>query len=149
MDEIVERTDEAAPGGEGALESDSRNIGPRVGAVFTAAEKAAQHIMAIAREEADDLRRQAQAEAESYLEERRKAADEEAQKVLVEAEAEAHAIRHAARESARRIEEDARKEADRAREEIDLLRERADWAREGLREAVSRLEVELPPTRSA
>ncbi len=42
------------------------DIGPRVTAVFTAAEKAAQHIVEMAREEAEDVRRRAEAEAESH-----------------------------------------------------------------------------------
>ena len=72
------------------------NIGPRVTAVFTAAERAAQHIVTMAREEADDLRRRAEAEAESLLSQRRYQAEEEASRRIADAQAQADQIRAAA-----------------------------------------------------
>ncbi len=63
------------------------DIGPRVTAVFTAAEKAAQHIVDMAREEADDVRRRAEAEAETLLTQRRYQAEEDAARLVAEARA--------------------------------------------------------------
>jgi cell division septum initiation protein DivIVA len=122
------------------------NIGPRVTAVFTAAERAAQHIVTMAREEADDLRRRAEAEAESLLSQRRYLADEEASRRIADAQTQADQIRTAAEEEARQIEETAHRRELRVREETRLLEERVEWAREGLREVAERIrdtEMEL------
>jgi vacuolar-type H+-ATPase subunit H len=124
-----------APAG-GAVELD---IGPRVTAVFTAAEKAAQHIVDMAREEAEDVRRRAQVEAETLLSQRRYEAEEEAQRLLAEARGQADSIRTAAEEEARQIEAAARRRELRIREETRLLEERVEWARDGLRDVGERL----------
>lgn len=116
------------------------DIGPRVTAVFTAAEKAAQHIVTMAREEAEDVRRRAEAEADSLLSQRRYQAEEEAARLLAETRAQADQIRAAAEEEARQIEEAARRRELRIREETRLLEERVDWARDGLREVADRLQ---------
>lgn len=133
----------AAPDRTGSLDVEF-NIGPRVTAVFTAAEKAAQHILTMAREEADDLRRRSEAEAESLLSQRRYQAEEEAARRLAEAQAQADAIRQAAEDEAHEIEGSARRQEYRVREEARLMEERVEWAREGLREAAERLREVQP-----
>jgi hypothetical protein len=115
------------------------DIGPRVTAVFTAAEKAAQHIVEMAREEAEDVRRRAETEAETHVTQRRYQAEEEAVRLIAEARAQADQIRSAAEEAARQTEESARRREVRIREETKLLEERVEWAREGLREVADRL----------
>jgi hypothetical protein len=115
------------------------DIGPRVTAVFTAAERAAQHIVDMAREEADDVRRRAEAEAETHLTQRRFQAEEEAARLVAEARAQADQIRASAEEAARQTEESARRREVRIREETRLLEERVEWAREGLRDVAERL----------
>lgn len=143
------------PGGRetGAVELD---IGPRVTAVFTAAERAAQHIVDMAREEAEDVRRRAEAEAETQVTQRRYQAEEEAARMVAEARAQAEQIRAAAEEEARQIHESARRREVRVREETKLLEERVEWAREGLRdvadrlreaEALVKIQSEEPPSR--
>jgi hypothetical protein len=126
----------AAPRETGGVELD---IGPRVTAVFTAAEKAAQHIVEMAREEAEDVRRRAEAEAETLLTQRRYQAEEEAARLLAEARAQADGIRSGAEEEARQAEESARRRELRIREETRLLEEQVEWAREGLRAVAERL----------
>jgi len=132
----------AGPGqeqAEGESLAEELSIGPRVTAVFTAAEKAAQHIVTMAREEADDLRRRAETEAESLLSQRRYQAEEEASRRIADAQAQVDQIRMAAEEEARQIEETAHRRALRVREETRLLEERVEWAQEGLREVAERL----------
>jgi hypothetical protein len=143
-----------APRDTGGVELD---IGPRVTAVFTAAERAAQHIVEMAREEAEDVRRRAEAEAETHVTQRRYQAEEEAARLVAEARAQADQIRAAAEEAARQTEESARRRSVRIREETRLLEERVEWAREGLRDVADRLReaealVTIPsaePTRSS
>jgi hypothetical protein len=115
------------------------DIGPRVTAVFTAAERAAQHIVNMAREEAEDVRRRAEAEAETHLTQRRYQAEEEAARLVAEARVHADQIRSAAEEEARQIQESARRREVRIREETRLLEERVEWASEGLRDVADRL----------
>lgn len=115
------------------------DIGPRVTAVFTAAERAAQHIVDMAREEAEDVRRRAEAEVESLMTQRRFQAEEEASRLIAEARAQADGIRTAAEEEARQTQESARRREVRIREETRLLEERVEWAREGLRDVADRL----------
>jgi hypothetical protein len=129
-------TPPSPPREPGGVELD---IGPRVTAVFTAAEKAAQHIVEMAREEAEDVRRRAEAEAETYLTQRRFQAEEEAARLVAEARAQADQIRSAAEETARQMEESARRRVVRIREETKLMEERVEWAREGLRDVADRL----------
>ena len=58
VDEGVEEEQEVeAPAAEVETSDDDQGIGARVTAVFTAAEKAGQHIVTLAREEAEDIRR--------------------------------------------------------------------------------------------
>lgn len=115
------------------------DIGPRVTAVFTAAERAAQHIVDMAREEADDVRRRAEVEAETHVTQRRYQAEEEAARLVAEARAQADQIRAGAEEAARQTAESARRREVRIREEMRLLEERVEWAREGLRDVAERL----------
>lgn len=143
-----------APGTPHDAASVELDIGPRVTAVFTAAEKAAQHLVDMAREEADDVRRRAEAEAETHLTQRRYQAEEEAARVVAEARAQAEQIRAAAEEEARQTEESSRRREVRIREEKRLLEERVEWAREGLRDVADRLReaealVSLPASRTA
>jgi len=126
----------SAPSETGGVELD---IGPRVTAVFTAAEKAAHHIVQMAREEAEDVRRRAEAEAETIRSQRRYQAEEDAARLVAEARAQADQIRSTAEEEARQMEESARRRELRIREETKLVEERVEWAREGLRDVLHRL----------
>ena len=123
-------------------------IGPRVSAVFTAAEQAAEHILTMARAEVEDMRREAAAEVAAMRAAQRQEADREAQRIVDEARAEADRIRAEAREHARATEETARRREQWIDEGIRLATERAEWGRRGLQEVVSRLEdfVVRPPT---
>jgi hypothetical protein len=115
-------------------------VGARVTAVFTAAEKAAEHIMSLAREEADDVRRRAHAEIDTYRQECRNTAEQEAQRIIQAAHDSAGLIERDARAAADELERVARERRNRLLEETHLIEERIEWAREGLREVVSRLE---------
>jgi cell division septum initiation protein DivIVA len=124
----------------GGSAEDDQGIGARVTAVFTAAEKAGQHIVTLAREEAEDIRREARAEAEAYLREQRLDADKEVEKIFAEARKKAEAIESQARAAAMQVEDDARVRKERLREEARLIEERIGWAKEGLAEVHDRLE---------
>jgi cell division septum initiation protein DivIVA len=138
--EVSEETDgpaESPLAGEG--------VGARVTAVFTAAEKAAEHIMSLAREEADDIRRRTQAELDTYRQECRNTAEQEAQRIIQAAHDRAGQIERDARAAADELERAARERRNRLLEETHLTEERVEWAREGLREVVSRLEQVASP----
>jgi hypothetical protein len=124
-------------------------IGARVDAVFVAAEKAAAHIISLAREEAEDLRRHTRAESEAERRALRTEADREVERTLADARAGAERIEEDAREQARKIEDEARARRLRLQEEARLMEERLDWAREGLREVTVRLGEVLPEARPA
>src|SRR5439155_7118827 len=62
--EIVDQ-DPAGDGADDAPRRQYSGVGARVTAVLTAAEKAAEQMLTLAREEADELRRQAHSEAEA------------------------------------------------------------------------------------
>jgi hypothetical protein len=119
---------------------DDQGIGARVTAVFTAAEKAGQHIVTLAREEAEDIRREARAEADAYLREQKLQADKEVEQIFAEARRKAQAIEEEARVASRQVEDDARVRKDRLREEARLIEERISWAKEGLAEVDERLQ---------
>jgi cell division septum initiation protein DivIVA len=124
---------------------DDNGVGARVNAVFTAAEKAAQHILEMARAEGDDLRRQARAEADATMKQWRVEAEREAERIVADARVEAEAIKDEARAAAQKIEDDGRVRKQRLREETRLIEERIGWAREGLAEVIARLgEVTTP-----
>lgn len=138
QEETVETVEEALaddPSGEG-----DQGIGARVTAVFTAAEKAGQHIVTLAREEADDIRREARVEAEVYLQQKKLEADQEVERMFSEARNKVEAIEAEARVAARQVEDDARVRKERLREEARLIEERIGWAKEGLREVSDRIE---------
>ena len=120
--------------------SDDQGIGARVTAVFTAAEKAGQHIVTLAREEAEDIRREARAEAEAYLREQKLQADKEVEQIFLDARRKAEAIEEQARAASRQVEDDARVRKERLREEARLIEERIAWAKEGLVEVDERLQ---------
>jgi vacuolar-type H+-ATPase subunit H len=122
-------------------------ISARVSAVFTAAEKAAQHMLTMAREEADDIRRKAHTDADAMRAQLRAEAEQQAAGLLDQARAEAEAIRGEAREAASRIEAEADARKLRLREEVRLLGERIDWAHDGLREVAARLDGLFPEER--
>ena len=151
--EAVEETAQAPAAEQGEAPEDDSGIGARVTAVFTAAEKAGQHIVTLAREEAEDIRREARAEADAYLREQKLAADQEVQGIFAEARRKAAAIEDEARAAARQVEDDARIRKERLREEARLIEERIDWAKEGLGEVRDRLEQifleDDPPPASA
>jgi ribonuclease Y len=137
-EEVDEQQIDATPEVE-ASEDDS-GIGARVTAVFTAAEKAGQHIVSLAREEAEDIRREARAEAEAYLREQKLLADKEVEQIFADARRKAEAIEEGARIAARQVEDDARVRKERLREEARLIEERIGWAKEGLAEVSDRIE---------
>ena len=120
---------------------DDSGIGERVSAVFTAAEKAAQHILTMAREEGDDIRRQARAEADVLTRQFRVEAEREAERILMDVGVQAESMLEEARAAGRKIEDDARIRKERLQEEMRLLEERIHWAQDGLREVVSRLRL--------
>jgi cell division septum initiation protein DivIVA len=120
-------------------------VGARVTAVFTAAEKAAEHIMSLAREEADDIRRRTHAEIDTYRQECRNTAEEEAQRIIQAAHDRAGQIERDARAAGEELERAARERRNRLLEETHLIEERVEWAREGLREVVGRLEQVASP----
>ena len=119
---------------------DDTGFGARVTAVFTAAEKAGQHIVALAREEAEDILRQAKAEAEAYRREQMLTADKEVEQIYAEARRKANAIEEDARIAARQVGDDARVRKERLREETRLIEERIQWAKEGLVEVEDRIQ---------
>ena len=122
------------------FQPDPEGIGSRVSAVFTKAEQAADHILRVAQEEADDMRRRAEAEMELYRGAHRLACDREAREVLDAARAEAEAIRAQATDAARATEAAARVRAQRIEEGVRLMIEQAEWARQGLSDALTRLD---------
>jgi hypothetical protein len=136
----------AAPGEDGTA---SAEISARVSAVFTAAEKAAQHMLTMAREEADDIRRRAHSDGEAIRTQLRVDAEQEAARLIDHVRAEAEAIRDDAREAAGRVEAEADARKLRLREEVRLMGERIDWAHDGLREVAARLEGLFPEERHA
>jgi len=128
---------DAPPAGAGDV--DPGGLGPRVTAVFTAAEQAAEHILRMAREEVNDLRSSAEAEIEAFEAERRAEAEREARSIIDGARAEADSIRKEARDSANTIESAARRREQWINEGIRLMVERVEWGRRGLDEVVTRL----------
>jgi vacuolar-type H+-ATPase subunit H len=124
-------------------------ISARVSAVFTAAEKAAQHMLTMAREEADDIRRKAHSDAEATRSQLRVEAEQEAARIVEQARAEAEAISAEASEAAGRVEAEADARKLRLREEVRLMGERIDWAHDGLREVAARLDGLFPEERLA
>jgi vacuolar-type H+-ATPase subunit H len=136
----------AAPAEDGSA---SAEISARVSAVFTAAEKAAQHMLTMAREEADDVRRKAHSDADALRAQLRLEAEQEARTVVEQARVEAEKIKDEAREAARRIEVEADARKLRLREEVRLIGERIDWAHDGLREVAARLDGLFPEERRA
>jgi vacuolar-type H+-ATPase subunit H len=136
-----------APVGDDA--SSSAEISARVSAVFTAAEKAAQHMLTMAREEADDIRRRAHSDAEAHRTQLRVEAEKDAASLIDQARAEAEAIKEEAREAAGRVQVDAEARKLRLREEVRLIGERIGWAHDGLREVSARLDGLFPEERAA
>jgi cell division septum initiation protein DivIVA len=124
-------------------------ISARVSAVFTAAEKAAQHMLTMAREEADDIRRKAHSDADAVRTQLRVEGEQQAAHMVEQARAEAETIRADAREAAGRVEAEADARKLRLREEVRLLGERIDWAHDGLREVAARLDGLFPEERLA
>jgi cell division septum initiation protein DivIVA len=124
--------------------ADDNGIGARVNAVFTAAEKAAQHMLEMAREEGDDIRRQARAEADTLAKQLRLEAEREVERILADARIQGEAIKAAAQGEADKIEDDGRIRRARLREEIRLIEERIAWAHQGLDEVTARLTEALP-----
>ena len=137
-EELDAQTEAEAP--EAGASDDDSGIGARVTAVFTAAEKAGQHIVTLAREEAEDIRREARAEADAYLREQKLQADKEVEQIYSDARRKADAIEEGARASARQVEDDARIRKERLREEARLIEERIAWAKDGLIQVDERLQ---------
>src|ERR671919_185562 len=133
------------PAGDDA--SSSAEISARVSAVFTAAEKAAQHMLTMAREEADDIRRRAHTDAEAARTQMRAEVEQEAARLVDQARAEAEVIRAEAREAAGRADAEANARKLRLREAVRLIGERIGWAHDGLREVSARLDGLFPEER--
>jgi len=129
--------------------SSSAEISARVSAVFTAAEKAAQHMLTMAREEADDIRRRAHSDGEALRAQSRVEAEREASVLIEQARQEAAAIKEEAHEAAGRVQVEADARKLRLREEVRLIGERIDWAHDGLREVSARLDGLFPEERAA
>jgi vacuolar-type H+-ATPase subunit H len=129
--------------------SSSAEISARVSAVFTAAEKAAQHMLTMAREEADDVRRKAHSDGEALRAQLRLEAEQEVRHLIDQARQEADAIKEEAREAASRVQVEAEARKLRLREEVRLIGERIDWAHDGLREVAARLDGLFPEERAA
>jgi cell division septum initiation protein DivIVA len=121
------------------FQPDPEGIGSRVSAVFTKAEQAAEHILQVAQDEADDIRRRAEAEMELYRGAHREAADREARELIDAARVEADTIRAQATDAGRATEAAARVRAQRIAEGVRLMIEQAEWARQGLSDALARL----------
>ena len=116
--------------------ADDNGIGERVNAVFTAAEKAAQHILTMAREEGEDIRRQAWSPRRSRSSHASRPSGVE--RILADAHAQADVIKSEAEAQARKVVDDGRRK-ERLREEARLIEDRIVWAHEGLREVSARL----------
>jgi vacuolar-type H+-ATPase subunit H len=147
MAHMPEEVTPFAPGGDDA--SSSAEISARVSAVFTAAEKAAQHMLTMAREEADDIRRKAHSDGEALRAQLRVEAEREASLLIDQAREDAAAIKEEAREAAGRIQAEADARKLRLREEVRLIGERIAWAHDGLREVSARLDGLFPEERAA
>jgi len=151
---------------------DHAETGTRVAAVLNAAEEAAETIREEARRHADDMLRQAKADAaarveeltreaerirteaddyakdiraavDSYGTQARREAEEEARKLLAEAEDQARAVREAAQEMANQIEEDARRRHESLIREAKSLEERRQRVLDGLRDLAAQLQDAL------
>lgn len=151
---------------------DHAETGTRVAAVLNAAEDAAETIRAEARRQADELVRQAKADAvaraeeltrdaerlraeaddyardiraavDSYGTQARREAEEDARKVLAEAEAQARATREAAQAMATRTEEDTRRRHESLLRESKSLEERRQRVLDGLRDLAAQLQDAL------
>ena len=122
-----------------ARDQDFPGLGAQVAGVFTAAERAAQQMLAMAQEEVDDLRRRARAEMDSLRARRLSQAEEEARTIVAQAEAEARRIREAAQNAVWELEDSARRRVEHVVADARVLEERVEWARDGLRDVVARL----------
>jgi hypothetical protein len=152
--------------------TDHAETGSRVAAVLNAAEEAAETIKDEARRHADEVLRQANADAaarvedltreaervraeaddyardirvavDSYGTQARREAEEEARKLLSDAEEQARATREAAQEMANQIEEDARRGHESLVREAKSLEERRQRVLDGLRDLAAQLQDAL------
>ena len=121
-------------------EQDFPGLGAQVAGVFTAAERAAQQMIAMGQEEVEDLRRRARAEMDSLRAGRLSQAEDEARRIVAEAEAEARRVREAAQNAVWELEDSARRRVEHVVADARLLEERVEWARDGLRDVVARLQ---------
>jgi hypothetical protein len=183
----VERSDDVGYEAEGQGPSDEEatndrtdhaETGSRVAGVLNAAEEAAETIKDEARRHADEVLRQANADAatrvedltreaeriraeaddyardiraavDSYGTQARRGAEEEARKLLSDAEEQARATREAAQEMANQIEEDARRQHESLVREARSLEERRQRVLDGLRDLAAQLQDALvEPTSS-
>ena len=136
------RASEAPPtaGEAPPREQDFPGLGAQVAGVFTAAERAAQQMIAMGQEEVEDLRRRARAEMDSLRARRLSQAEDEARRIRAEAEAEGRGIRAAARNAVCGVEGSARRRLEHGAADARVLEERVEWARHGLRDVVARLQ---------
>lgn len=138
-------------------------VGDRVGEILRAAEEAAEQILIQARAQALDIRGRAEEDAatrvrelsaeterlseealgyardtrlaiDSYADQHRRTAEQEARELLAAAQSEAESIRRSAQERARELEEEDRKRTQGLREEARALEDRRDRTLEELRE---------------
>ncbi len=161
-------SDEEATNGR----NDHAETGSRVAGVLNAAEEAAETIRDEARRHADEVLRQADADAatrveeltrdaermrteaddyardiraavDSYGTQARREADEESRKLLSDAEEQARATREAAQEMANQIEEDVRRRHASLAREAKSLEERRQRVLDGLRDLAAQLQDAL------
>ena len=161
-------SDEEATNGR----NDHAETGSRVAGVLNAAEEAAETIRDEARRHADEVLRQANADAatrvedltreaervraeaddyardiraavDSYGTQARREADEEARKLLSDAEEQARATREAAQAMANQIEEDVRRRHESLAREAKSLEERRQRVLDGLRDLAAQLQDAL------
>ena len=152
--------------------NDHAETGSRVAGVLNAAEEAAETIRDEARRHADEVLRQANADAatrvedltreaervraeaddyardiraavDSYGTQARREADEEARKLLSDAEEQARATREAAQAMANQIEEDVRRRHESLAREAKSLEERRQRVLDGLRDLAAQLQDAL------
>lgn len=135
------RSNGESPSGDPATPARSyADIGERVAGVLHAAEEAATQIKSEARTEADVYVRDTREAVNSYASQRRRQAEEDAQRTLAEAEAQARATRQAAEQMAKQIEETATRRQDALHQESRSVEARLQRALSGFRQMTERLE---------
>ena len=119
---------------------DYTDVGDHVAAILNAAEEAASRIRTDASREAETLRADAESKASAHVEERRREAELEADRLVAGAVADAQAIHTAAEAAARRIAEVGHQKLEGLRTEARALEGRFETAIDDLRDLTAQLE---------